>query len=132
MIEKNSWEYLTAKAAVVCMNYRVSVFDVETGKHTIFLKECDAQEFDGIVNHCDLWEGRLGEVNFGQREVTFYIGRESRLDPFQHADRTCTNIGADTYPGGMVFVCSICETETSFDGIPDYCPMCGAKVVGNV
>lgn len=47
----------------------------------------------------------------------------------EYAERTCTNIGADTYPGGKVFVCSICETETCFDGIPNHCPKCGAKVV---
>lgn len=76
MIEKKSWEYLTAKAAVICMNYKVSVFDVETCEHTIYRKECDAQEFDAIVDDCNLWEGRLGEVNFGLEEVSFYIGRD--------------------------------------------------------
>lgn len=76
MIDKNSQEYLVAKTCAVCMGYRVSVFDVETGKHTIFRKECDAQEFGAIVDDCNLWEGCLGGVNFGLEEVSFYIGRD--------------------------------------------------------
>lgn len=76
MIDKRSQEYMIAWTCVAKMGYVVSVFDVETGKHTIYRKECDAQEFDGIVDHCNLCEGRLGEVNFGLKEVSFYIGRD--------------------------------------------------------
>lgn len=75
MIDKTSQAYLVVKTCVVCMGYTVSVFDVKTGKHTIYRKECDAQEFDAIMDDCNLWEGRLGEVNFGLEGVSFYIGR---------------------------------------------------------
>lgn len=76
MIDKNSQEYLVAKTCVVCMDYRVSVFDVDTKKHITFRKECDAQDFERIVDFCNLWEGHLGEANFGLGEVSFYIGRD--------------------------------------------------------
>lgn len=76
MIDKRSQEYMLAWTCVAQMGYKVSVFDVETGKHTIFRKECDAQEFGAIVDDCNLWEGQLGEVNFGLEEVSLYIGRD--------------------------------------------------------
>lgn len=76
MIDKNSQEYQVAKACVIWLGYKVSVFDVETSKHTIYLKRCSGYDFDSVVDDCNLREGRLGEVNFGLGEVSFYIGRD--------------------------------------------------------
>lgn len=90
---------------------RVDLCRVASGSDHIYIVGCRGFECRGSAVTGPLYETKAEAVEAWNTR----------------AERTCRNVGHE-HGYKRVFVCSECEGE-NYDGTPNYCPECGAKVV---